>query len=111
MSGMRYLVNLRVGLVVLAGVVKHQHKIRLALLQGRVSVLLNFRPDFFKINRPLDDLIIIRKLFEIGQPEKNERQLAAFAILVIAERIKKLFEFFAQIPRRLQRRASRTYSD
>ena len=97
MKGERVFVNLRVRLVELAGVVEHEPEVFEAGFQVRVKAVLQFGADFFKVDRPFNDFVVIGKLLHVWQTQEDERKLAAFRIFVIAQSFVESFHLLLKI--------------
>ena len=73
-----HLVDLRVGLVVLAGVVEHEHQVGHDLVQRVVGARLQLLRDTLQVDRVLDHLEIVGVLL---QPGRNGAVVQASAVI------------------------------
>jgi hypothetical protein len=55
-----YLIDLRVWLIVLKSIVKHEHKVRHHVVNAEINCVFQFLRNFLQVNGPLDHLIVIR---------------------------------------------------
>ena len=84
---------MRIWFVEFTSIVKNQDHIRLTFFHAIIRIIRQFGTDLEQIHGPLDDFVIVRKFFLVGQFHENDRQLSAFGIFILFDGVDEFISF------------------